>query len=151
MGLNERSRWDLHNGPRASQFWPKSVEFKKISLTSLLRVIYPKAGGQPFQLRQPFKLSSIRYVIWDSYLIQDELVCLASVYVHYLCKPTYSHHMQMGCQRILIYFLKIIYHKLLAISKRPPLPYLSPIAVTICYCQPVPNIMVYTKTRWWST
>ena len=59
MGLNKISRWDLHDGPRASKFWPELVEIKNFRLPSLLRVISPKSGGQPFQLRKPFQLSSM--------------------------------------------------------------------------------------------
>ena len=47
----------------------------------------------------------------------------------------------MGCQRILIHFLLLISHKLPAIAKCPPLPYLIPDH----YRYSVPKMMVYIK------
>ena len=57
MGSNERSRWDLHNSQRSAwkSIWTKIGWVNNyFSPSSLLRVISPKAGGQPSNFGKVF-------------------------------------------------------------------------------------------------
>ena len=67
--------------------------------------------------------------------------------VKFLRKSTEFHNMRAECQRILIYFLLLISHNLLAIAKCFPLPYSladlhSPIYIAIAN-----QLMVYINRR----
>ena len=110
------------------------------------------------------KVSTIRYmyyyesqdVIWNRDLIWNVLVCLSST----LCIIYSSLHsliicvwMRTVCQIILIHYLLLIYHKLLAMAKRSPILYSLPDCYHYHYhyhyryrcCYSVSQMMVYIK------
>ena len=87
-----------------------------------------------------------RIMIWGHIVKHFGVSCVRTLY--FICKSTEFHDMWMDCQRILVSFLLIISHKLLAIAKRCPLPsslpdLRSPINIAI-----YTHWVVYIKRRW---